>query len=134
MTISFLNQQICYHNGMEHDEHREQSLLISWFRIQYPKFYWYLWAIPNGGQRHFGTAMKLKAEGLLAGVSDLFLMIPVGEKHGMFIEMKSKRGVISDKQKIFLEKAKEMNYESIVCYSFEEGQEAIKKYLQGIEI
>lgn len=114
---------------MDQLEHREQSLLVAWFRKQYPQYYWYFWAIPNGGQRNFGAAMKFKAEGLLAGVSDLFLMIPAGNKHGMFIEMKSKQGVLSDKQKIFIEKAKEMNYDAVVCYSFEEGQEAIKKYL-----
>ena len=41
-----------------------------------------LFAIPNGGARHIGTAIKLKSEGVTAGVSDLFLMIPSGQKHG----------------------------------------------------
>jgi hypothetical protein len=72
----------------------------------------------------------LKAEGVLAGVSDLFLMIPKGEYHGMFIEMKAKSGKVSDSQKEFMAAASSMNYLAIVCFGFDEAKEAITNYLQ----
>jgi hypothetical protein len=67
---------------------------------------------------------------VLAGVSDLFLMIPKGEYHGMFIEMKAKAGKVSDSQKEFMAAASSMNYKTVVCYGFDEAKEAITKYLQ----
>ena len=117
---------------MKTSEHQEQVMLITWFRIQYWQFKLHLWAIPNGGSRHIVTAVNLKAEGVLAGVSDLFLMIPKGEYHGMFIEMKAKTGSVSDKQKEFMAAASSMNYLAVVCYGFDEAKTAITKYLQDI--
>ena len=115
---------------MKISEHQEQVMLITWFRLQYPKFKLHLWAIPNGGSRHIVTAVNLKAEGVLAGVSDLFLMIPKGEWHGMFIEMKAKNGNVSDKQKEFMAAANSMNYKTIVCYGFDDAKTSIINYLQ----
>lgn len=111
-------------------EHLEQKLVIQWFRIQYPRVYKCLWAIPNGGVRHIGTAIKLKKEGVLPGVPDLFLMIPKKNKHGMFIEMKAKSGKLQQNQKDFIKLAQSMGYEAITCYGFEEAKQKITNYLQ----
>ena len=59
-------------------EHQEQVALVTWFRIRFPLLRMALFAIPNGGLRHIKVAMTLKAEGVIAGVSDLFLMVPRG--------------------------------------------------------
>ena len=115
---------------MKVSEHQEQVMLITWFRMQYKQYKYHLFSIPNGGSRHIVTATNLKAEGVLAGVSDLFLMIPKGEYHGMFIEMKAKTGSVSDKQKEFMAAASSMNYLAVVCYGFDEAKNAITKYLQ----
>ena len=112
------------------NEHQEQVALIQWFRLQYPKQIKCLWAIPNGGVRNIGTAIKLKKEGVVPGVSDLFLMIPNNTKHGLFLEMKAKSGKLTTEQKEFLFLAESMGYEAKVAYSYEEGKEIIKKYLQ----
>jgi len=114
-------------------EHQEQCLLINWFRLQYKQYSKHLFSIPNGGSRHIVTAVNLKAEGVLAGVSDLFLMIPKGEYHGMFIEMKAKTGSVSEKQKEFMAAASSMNYLAVVCYGFDEAKTAITNYLQDIK-
>ena len=114
---------------MKISEHQEQVMLITWFRMQYKQYKLHLWAIPNGGSRHIVTAVNLKAEGVLAGVSDLFLMIPKAGWHGMFIEMKAKGGNLSDKQKDFMGAATLMGYQAVVCYGFDEAKEAITKYL-----
>jgi hypothetical protein len=112
-------------------EHTEQVMLITWFRMQYPKYAKYLWAIPNGGSRHIVAAVKLKAEGVMAGVSDLFLMIPKSNWHGLFIELKSAKGKLSDSQKEFMGLATLMGYQAVVCYGFESAKLEITKYLQS---
>jgi len=66
-------------------EHLEQVKFIAWFRRefnQYPIF-----AIPNGGKRGKREAGRLKAEGVTAGVSDLYCP---GLK--LWIEMKECEG------------------------------------------
>ena len=70
-------------------EHEEQSLFVHWFRLKYPKLKEALFAIPNGGHRHIKVAMTLKKEGVVPGVSVLFLMVPRETYHGAFIEMKT---------------------------------------------
>ena len=114
---------------MNNKEHKEQKMLIQWFRLQYPRWQKCLWAIPNGGMRHIRTAIKLKEEGLLAGAADLFLMIPNNQKHGLFIEMKAKNGKLQLNQKEFLDLAISMGYESKVCYGFEDAKKIIINYL-----
>ena len=65
-------------------EHEEQRELIQWFR---QKFDARIFAIPNGGQRSRTTGGKLKAEGVSAGVPDLY--IPAWR---VWIEMKRVKG------------------------------------------
>lgn len=111
-------------------EHQEQVAVVQWFRLTYPKLI--LFSIPNGGMRNIGTAVKLKSEGVLAGVADLFLMSPNINHHGLFIEMKVAKGKVSEQQKYFLEQAKAKGYAACVCYSFEEAQAAITNYLHNV--
>ena len=115
---------------MRNNEHLAQSLLIKWFRLQYPYMAKCLFAIPNGGARHIGTAIKLKSEGVTAGVADLFLMIPTKTKHGLFLEMKTEVGKLQQNQKDFLNLAESMGYAAEVAFGFEEAQKIIQKYLQ----
>jgi hypothetical protein len=115
---------------MKNDEHKEQVALIEWFRFQYPLIRGCLFAIPNGGVRNIGTAIKLKREGVMAGVSDLFLMVPKSPKCGLFIEMKAKGGKTQENQLEFQKLAKNMGYEAQVCYGFVEARETIKNYLK----
>lgn len=110
-------------------EHQEQCLLIQWFKIAYPNYNKCLFAIPNGGVRNIGTAVKLKKEGVLAGVPDLFLMIPKNGWHGMWIEMKIKGGKLSPNQSEFMGRATLLGYMSVVCFGFEEAKELINEYL-----
>jgi len=114
---------------MQKYEHYEQKLVVQWFRMQYPKLEKCLWAIPNGGLRNKRVAIQLKQEGVVAGVSDLFLMIPAGEHHGMFIEMKSSKGRLADSQKEFMALATHYGYHTVVCYGFEEAKHQIRDYL-----
>lgn len=76
-------------------EHQEQVAFVRWFRAQYPKIV--ILAIPNGGARHIVAAKKLKAEGVVSGVADLYI-----PKIRLWVEMKrQKGGALSDSQKEF---------------------------------
>lgn len=110
-------------------EHQEQVKLVNWFRLQYPKFAYCLFAIPNGGKRDIRTALKLKNEGVVAGVPDLFLMIPKAGWHGMFIEMKTEKGRLTESQKNFMGLATLLGYQSVVAYGFSEAQKLIHDYM-----
>lgn len=114
---------------MKRPEHKEQSAVVSWFRLQYPQYKGCLFAIPNGGDRHPLVAAKLKAEGTLAGVSDLFLMVPRPGCCGMFIEMKAVGGRLQANQREFQELARRMGYKAVTCYGFDEARKEIGEYL-----
>lgn len=76
-------------------EHAEQVAFVKWFRLQFPKVM--IFAIPNGGLRNVQTARKLKAEGVLSGVSDLY--VPMWK---LWIEIKrTKSWHLSEAQESF---------------------------------
>lgn len=72
-------------------EHEEQKSLFYWASLheaRIPELRW-LYAIPNGRFRHISEAVKLKAEGVRAGVPDVALDVARGGYHGLRIEMKA---------------------------------------------
>lgn len=113
---------------MKQIEHRLQCSCVTWFRLQYPRLV--LFAIPNGGARSITTGAMLKAEGVLTGVADLFLMFPVKLFHGLFIEMKTDKGRQSESQKKFQMLAESNGYKYVVCRSFEDFKNEILTYLK----
>ena len=66
-------------------EHDEQVGFVVWFRSRFPGVL--ILAVPNGGKRHPGTARKLKAEGVVPGVPDLFV-----PEWSLWVEMKRAKG------------------------------------------
>lgn len=110
-------------------EHAEQVTLVRWFDATYPNLKGRIFAIPNGGSRHKVEAMRLKMEGVRAGVPDLFLPVATGGKHGLFIEMKrTKGGTISPEQKDWLAHLNEQGYRAEVCKGFEAAKAVIQDY------
>jgi len=118
-------------------EHQLQVSCVKWFRYQYANLDCLLFAIPNGGRRDKTTASKLKAEGVVAGVADLFLSVPKykGEQcisHGLYIEMKTedKASRQRDSQKHFESMVTMENYQYLVCRTKEDFIEKVTQYLQ----
>lgn len=74
-----------YSNGNIPDEHEEQRFFITQFRKRWPSVR--IFAIPNGGSRGIREAAKLKAEGVSAGVPDLFI-----PEWLCWVEMKKTKG------------------------------------------
>jgi len=114
---------------MKLNEHQEQVMLIKWFRLQYPKLT--IFSIPNAAKRSMQLAAYMKAEGLISGVPDLFLMKANKTRYGLFIEMKAKDGKPTESQIEFIEKAKSQNYEAVIAYGYEEAKNIINEYLQN---
>lgn len=117
---------------MKQTEHEEQKKLFQWAKAQSGKHpqLTMMFAIPNGGQRNIVTATKLKAEGVKSGVPDIFLAYPSINYHGLFIEMKSAKGKVSDNQKEWIAGLFQNGYMCAVCYSFDEAKKIIEEYLQ----
>jgi len=77
-----------------HDEDDEQAALFEWAA-------WYcksspavalLFAVPNGGVRNAREAVRLKRQGVMAGVPDIILPVASGGYGGLAIEMKRRDG------------------------------------------
>lgn len=114
-------------------EHEEQAALIEWWNM-YSR--WksldrrLLLAIPNGGARNAVTGARLKDEGVRAGVPDLFLAVPNGASHGLWIELKRVRGGrVSEAQKEMLSVLAGQGYDYSVCLGWEQARMAILDYL-----
>jgi len=114
---------------MQHIEHTEQVKLVMWLRAFYPDLM--VAAIPNGGARKAKEAIKLKAEGVLAGMPDLLVAEPSNGFHGLFIEMKTDDGVVSQAQKRVHASLLLKGYAVQVCRSYDEGKIAVENYLNG---
>ena len=112
------------------EEHHIQCACVNWFRYQYPEYSSLLFAVPNGGARSKATAGRLKAEGVVAGVADLLLLVPSCGYHGLCIEMKTKTGKQSDSQKPWQKEVQKKGYKYVVCRSLDEFIEIIDEYIE----
>ena len=105
-------------------EHLEQVRLVSWFRRQWPDVR--IFAIPNGGHRGPGQGVALKAEGVSAGLPDLFV-----PEWLLWVEMKKATGgVVSPVQREWIAYLQGIGHQVIVGHGFEDAKakiESIKK-------
>lgn len=112
-------------------ESEEQKALIKWWALQYPLFEPLLFHIPNGGLRNLKTAKRLKAEGVKAGVADLFLAIANKKYHGLFIEMKRLKGNNQTLlQKNFQQAIELQGYKYLLARGWEMARLGIDDYLK----
>ena len=117
----------------ERTEHQEQTAFFAWVDLKKIKTTELenIFAIPNGGLRNIVVAKKLKAEGVKAGVPDIFLAVARGGYHGLFIEMKrEKSGKLSDVQDGWMARLEYHNYCFKVCHGFNAAIEAVENYLE----
>jgi hypothetical protein len=112
-------------------EHELQKEACKYMKLKYPKLKRRFFAIPNGGARNPVTGAKLKAEGVLAGVWDLFLAVPKGSYGGCWIETKWGNNTLTDTQKAF-RKANKDYYYFFVYRDIDTFIEKIAYYLEGI--
>lgn len=120
------------------DEHAEQTRLFCWAAIEAqtcPQLKW-LHAIPNANSH------KQVAEGVRAGVADVFLPVPRWKHNldlataGLYVELKlikrakEKNGGLSQAQIDFGLYANSVGYLWHVCYGWEAARDKIMEYLK----
>ena len=113
-------------------EHKEQMAVIQFWRYEHKRYgvpECALMAVPNGSLRDIRVAVKLKAEGVRAGVSDLFLAVPRGKYHGCWLEMKSTEGRLQDVQHDFLAEMIKLGYAGRIGYGADDAIRQLKEYL-----
>lgn len=121
-------------------EHQEQATLIKWKLLYQEKIpaLKCLIAIPNQGAARL---KNLQTEGVLRGVSDLFLACPVISDdlgvpcrepcwHGLWIELKRvKGGKVSAEQYDWMALMETQGYKTAICRGAEEAWMEIMNYL-----
>jgi len=104
-------------------EHIEQREFVSAFRKRHPDVR--IFAIPNGEARSRTTGARLKAEGVSAGVPDLFIPAWL-----VWIEMKRQRGgAVSPAQRDWHRYLESIGHTVIVA----RGQEDAWKHIEEIK-
>lgn len=127
---------------MSFAESYTQQACVAWFNAQYPSLSGLLFAVPNDGSRTMRTIVtrtgyktvcvggqRKKAEGMVAGVSDLILLVPRGGFGALCVELKTHTGKQSESQKEWQRKAEMAGNKYIICRDVETFSEEIKKYL-----
>lgn len=116
---------------MRQEEHLLQSACVRYFRYRYPRLALCLIAVPNGGRRDAVTGARLKAEGVVAGVSDLLLLVPRGRHHGLCIEMKTPQGRQSEAQRRWQQAVEETGYRYVIVRTAAQFMQEVGGYLAG---
>ena len=125
-----------------HQESILQRACVAWFRRKYPDYKRLLFAVPNGGGRSKIEAGIMKAEGVTAGVSDMILLMPSWDYHGLCIEFKCiktsvKNGEVkktktyqSAEQKAWQADVEDAGYKYAVVRDMDEFAELIEEYMR----
>lgn len=102
-------------------EHNLQIQVINLLRNYYGLC---VFAVPNGGSRNLFEARNLKNEGVMAGVSDLILVL-----NGVviFLELKAGRNKQQETQKVFERKVKGLGHQYYIVRSLEDVMEILEK-------
>ncbi len=114
--------------NMARSESVEQAIVVARARNNYPDLL--IYAIPNGGPRDMKTAVRLKSEGVLAGMPDIVIARKRREYGALYIEMKhQKQGALSKSQKDVHEALRREGYRVETCHGADAAWQTIQEYL-----
>ena len=106
-------------------EHSEQVGFINWFRAKYSDVL--IFAIPNGEKRAISVAKRLKMEGVVRGIPDLF--VPAWT---LWIEMKRvSGGRLSPEQKQMISYLEGVKHTVIVGKGATDASQQVLKFIEG---
>lgn len=117
---------------MNREEQELQIAFFEWAKWQkgrYPELR-LMHHIPNGGKRSKAEAAIFKAMGVKRGVPDVFLPVPRGIYHGLYIEFKSDSGTPTSDQKEFLKSLQEAGYFVCVSNKLDKAISITERYLK----
>ena len=114
------------------EEDQLQVECMKYIRLQYP--YSVSFHVRNEGirgtpQQRMAYGAKSKRMGVLSGVSDIIILEPNKHFHGLLIEIKAKKGIVSPTQKLFLARTSEKGYSVHVSRTFDEVKLIVDKYM-----
>lgn len=118
-------------------EAKIQADSFRWFWEQYPQYRGLLFAVTNQNERSgdisknaqlISGAMR-KALGLVAGVSDLIMLIPRNGFHGLCLECKTAIGRQSPQQKEWETNVMSQSYLYSIFRSVDDFKRIVTKYL-----
>lgn len=115
----------------KYTESNEQIAAMDWLRAQHPKIADHTLHIGNERKSSYWAGYIMKKMGVLKGASDLFMAWPCGGFHGLFIEVKSKKGKPTPHQIAFIDRMNRVGYVAKVCYGADEVISTMKDYLNG---
>ncbi len=122
-------------------ESRAQQAIIKWWSLKCREFGLaenLLMAFPLQGARSALNGARMKAEGMRRGTPDMFLAVKEGfssdlwipSPHaGLWIEMKSKEGRLTEEQCAMQAHLREMGFLCAVCRSTDDAIQTITRYL-----
>lgn len=119
-------------------EHQEQAAVVAWVDLQakvHPSLGLHLrFATPNGARRSIWEAAQKKTEGMHRGVPDLCFPVARNGHHGLWIEMKRRKGgVLSPEQREYLDALDAFGHFAVVCRGADEAIRVIAEYF-GLEV
>lgn len=79
--------------------------------------------VPNGGRRDFKEAISLQRQGVIAGCPDILIFNAKGGP--VALELKVKKGVISEHQKSFMIALENVGWRCFVCYNFKSVEQLL---------
>lgn len=108
---------------MNYEDLLQQKIII-WYKNQYQRYgKGLIFSIPNGGSRNVIEAKKLKATGMMAGVSDLIIL---HNGKTLFCELKIEKGIQSEKQIEFESIVTNLGFEYKIIRSLKEFESWIQ--------
>lgn len=111
----------------------EQAALMKELALCLPKVAALIFHVPNGGHRHKLVAIKMKEQGVKAGVPDLVLPMARGGYFGLYLEFKATApndAAVSPSQHAWIRQLNEQGYLAIVCRGHFDAMEQIRAYLR----
>ena len=115
---------------MKHPESDLQKACKRWFDYQHGHLAKMCFCVPNGGFRNFKEASRMKAEGVVAGASDIILLVGRNGYNALCIELKAEKGRQTDLQREWQEVAEKYGNKYIIVRSLEDFINEVNNYLK----
>lgn len=111
-----------------HEEDDIQSGVVDWFGVIWPRFRRLIHHSPN--EDAYKHAQRAAALGMQKGFPDLFVAVPRGVYHGLFVEMKTAEGTASPEQREMLALLSGQGYACAIAHGQSTARAYITRYME----
>ena len=110
-------------------EQRLQTGVMRWVDATFPEIAHLVMASAGGVRTSMSQAVKMKSMGYRKGTPDIFVAVPKGGRHGLFLELKAIGGKASPEQNIMLANLQAQGYAAAMVVGFEQVKATLTAYL-----